>query len=350
MQPSQLPGISEFVRAQNGYLCLMNQALYPVGKIEWCICALYAQDQSKIREYCATNTHKKDANKAQSLNGYLWAVYSLKKEKMKIRCLTDTRVVDIRPPLITIHVGNGCEAYSNNLYIPAKSELTSRDDTAARHIYFKQFNKGNQNLMKYSLIEDLGKKKLANKEIENLPDHLAALPILRFNELKRRLVEIKKPLHIHSNVVAIILLVGGILPTPFLAYILWRIYKVCSRVRGFKPMMQLFNEKKGEVFNVNTIVTNRLHILETRLSSLLSSITAIPGTELALPSASYRPDPPPRRDSLPIVELNIIQQTIQETVKDLDRQSSKVRRYKKYLQKQAADTEKKSTDATEPDN
>ena len=115
-------------------------------------------------------------------------------------------------------------------------------------------------------------------------------------------------------------------------------------------MMQLFNEKKGEVFNVNTKVTNRLYTLETRLSSLLSSITAIPGTDLALSSTSYRPEPPPRRDSLPVVELNVTQKTIQETVKDLDRESSNVRCYKKYLQRQAADTEKKFADANEPNN
>ena len=47
-----------------GYLCLMNQALYPVGKIEWCIYALFTQDQNKIREYCAINTQKREANKA----------------------------------------------------------------------------------------------------------------------------------------------------------------------------------------------------------------------------------------------------------------------------------------------
>ena len=85
-------------------------------------------------------------------------------------------------------------------------------------------------------------------------------------------------------------------------------------------MMQLFNEKKDEVFNVNALVTNRLHTLETRLTSLLSSITAILGTGLALPSTSYKLEPPPRRDSLPMVELNVTQQTIQETVKDLNRE------------------------------
>ena len=249
-----------------------------------------------------------------------------------------------------VYVGNGCEAHSSNLYIPAKSEITSRDDTLVRHVYFQQFNEDYQNLTKYSLIEDLGIKQLTDREIENLPDCLAALPVLRFNELKRRLVEIKRPLYIHSNVVAIIFLVGGVLLTLSLAYILWRIYRVCSRVKSLKPVIQLFNEKKGQVFNANALVTSRLHTLEAKLTSLLGSIAAIPGTELALPSTSHKPELPPRRDSLPMVELNVTQQTIQETVKDLDRESSKVRHYRKYLQRQAADTEGKPTGATEPDN
>ena len=239
--------------------------------------------------------------------------------------------MDIKPPLTIIYVGNGSEAYSSNLYIPAKSELTSRDDTVIRHNYFQQFNEKYQNLTKYSLIGDLGIEKLTNKEIENLPDLLPALPTLRFNELKRRLVEIKKPLHIHSNMVA-----------PCLAYILWRIYKVHSKLRGFKPVVQMFNDKKFEAPNISTIMTNRLHALETRLTSLLSSITT-PGTELALPSTSCGPEPPPRKNSLPMVELNVTQQMVQETVKDMDIESSKIRHYKKYLQNCAVDAEKKTS-------
>ena len=327
--------------ATEGYLCLMNQALYPIEKLEWCTYALFAQDQSKIRQYCAINTQKRDANRAQSLDGYLWAVSSLKREKMQVRCLLDTHVIDIKPPLTIIYVGNGCEAYSNNLYIPAKSELTSRDDTVVRHNYFQQFNEKYQNLTKYSLIEDLGIEKLTDKEIENLPDHLAALPTLRFNELKRRLVDIKKPLHIHSNTVVILLLIGGIMLTPCLAYILWRIYKVHSKLRGIKPVVQMFNDKKFEAPNISTVMTNRLHALETRLTSLLSSI-ATPGTELALPSTSSGPELPPRKDSRPMVELNVTQQMIQETVKDMDIESTKIRRYKKYLQSRAMGAEKKT--------
>ena len=138
------------------------------------------QNEDKKRAHCTINTQKRDANKAQSLEGYLWAVTTLKKEKMQIRCLTDTHIIDVKPPLTIIHVGNGCEAYSSNLFIPAKSELTSKDNAVVRHTYFQQFNEDYQNITRYSLIEDLGLIKLTKKEIENLPDHLTALPNLHF--------------------------------------------------------------------------------------------------------------------------------------------------------------------------
>ena len=130
--------------------------------------------------------------------------------------------------------------------------------------------------------------------------------------------------------------------TPCLAYILWRIYKVRSKLRGFKPVVQMFKYKKFEAPNISTVMTNRLHALETRLTSLLSSI-ATPGTELALPFMSHGPEPPPRKNSLPMVELNVTQQMVQETVKDMDIESSKIRRYKKYLQNRAIDAEKKTS-------
>ena len=101
------------------------------------------------------------------------------------------------------------------------------------------------------------------------------------------------------------------------------------------------NDKKFETPNISTSMTNRLHALETRLTSLLSSF-ATPGMELALPSTSHGPDTPPRKNSLPMVELNVTQQMVQETVKDMDIESSKIRRYKKYLQNRAIDAEEKT--------
>ena len=80
----------------------MNQALYPVDKIEWCVYALYKQDTERIGTYCTIITTFRHANMAQSLDGYLWAVSSLKEEKMRIRCLEDSHLEDIK------HIINDC--------------------------------------------------------------------------------------------------------------------------------------------------------------------------------------------------------------------------------------------------
>ena len=85
----------------------------------------------------------------------------------------------------------------------------------------------------------------------------------------------------------------------------------------------MLNDKKIETSNISTLMANRLHALETRLTSLLNNITT-PGLELVLP---------PRRDSLAMVELNVTQKMVQETVKDMDMESSKVRHYNKLTKR-----------------
>ena len=77
-------------------------------------------------------------------------------------------------------MGDGCEAYSSNLLIPPKSELTSTDSSLVRHNYFQSFNEEYQNITRYSLIKDLGIVKLNPKEIAKIPDWLTALPKLQF--------------------------------------------------------------------------------------------------------------------------------------------------------------------------
>ena len=222
-------------------------------------------------------------------------------------------------------MGDGCEAYSSNLFIPAKSELTSTDSSLVRHNYFQKFNEEYQNITRYSLIKDLGIVKLKPKEIAKIPDRLTVLPKLQFKELKRRLVEIKQPLNIHSHISSILVLIGGLILCPIIAYVLWRIYRVHSNIRGFTPMVKIFNDKKDNLFNLGGIVSNRLQTLETKFCSLIGSTApdASPRTGPALPSTSARPAPPPRSDSIPMLNINISPQVIQQTVKNIERRRSK---------------------------
>ena len=134
-------------------------------------------------------------------------------------------------------------------------------------------------------------------------------------------MEIKQPLNIHSNISFILIIVGGLILCPVIAYVLWQIYRVRSNMKGVKPIVKIFNDKKDNLFNIGDIVSNRLQTLETKFSSLLGFVTldASPKTDLALPSTSDWPTSLPRSESIPMLDLHITPEDIQETVKDLEK-------------------------------
>ena len=65
---------------------------------------------------------------------------------------------------------HGCEGYSSNLFIPAKSELTSEYETLSQHVFFLHFNEEYQDLTRYSLIEQLQIEQLMPNKLKNLPN------------------------------------------------------------------------------------------------------------------------------------------------------------------------------------
>ena len=109
----------------NGHLCMFKQALYPMEHTNWCIYALFINDEKQIERNCFLKTIICTTNLAYSLDGYLWTMSALAAEKLQIRCVIETRVITINPPLQIVDIGNGCKAYSASIYIPAKSKLTA---------------------------------------------------------------------------------------------------------------------------------------------------------------------------------------------------------------------------------
>ena len=109
----------------NRHLCMFKQALYPVEQMNWCIYALFINDEKQIERNCILKTINRTMNLTYSLDGYLWATSTLATEKLQIRCVMETNVITIKPPLQIADIGNGCEAYSTSIYIPAKLELTT---------------------------------------------------------------------------------------------------------------------------------------------------------------------------------------------------------------------------------
>ena len=121
-------------------ICILEQALYPVEHITWCVYALFIDDEHCIKRDCKYTVSRVSGNRAISLGGYLWAVSSIKQEQLQVRCLQETHMIEIQPPLQIVYLGNGCEGYSPSMFLPAKNEMTTHAQIESCREYFLQFN------------------------------------------------------------------------------------------------------------------------------------------------------------------------------------------------------------------
>ena len=179
-----------------GHLCMFDEPLYPVEKIDWCLCALFMNDLSKIDLNCKFTAMVRHTNLAHSLDGYLWAVSSLATEKLQIRCLHHTSVITIEPPLHIVDIGNGCEAFPPTLYIPAKSELTTTMQSLTRCQFFLQYNLQYVKMSSFVIFHEMTFEHLTPEELMDLHAKVQTLGPMNmklFNE-KLRLIDENYPL------------------------------------------------------------------------------------------------------------------------------------------------------------
>ena len=101
-------------------------------------------------------------------NGYLWAISALAAEKLQIRCVMETHVVTIKPPLQIVDMGNGYEAYSASIYIPAKSELTATLQSIIRSQFFPDYNFSYTNVSNFLVWYKLDFSTVTDTEIKTL--------------------------------------------------------------------------------------------------------------------------------------------------------------------------------------
>ena len=160
----------------NGHLCMFDQALYPVERINWCIYALFVNDHDQIRRDCFLKTLNRTTSLAYSLDGYLWAISAMAAKKLQIRCVMETHVVAIKPPLQIVDVGNGCKAFSASIYIPAKSELTATLQSITRSQFFLDYNFNYTNVSNFLVWYKLDFAKLTDTEIKTLKAKVLQLP------------------------------------------------------------------------------------------------------------------------------------------------------------------------------
>ena len=169
----------------NGHLCMFNQALYPVEQMNWCIYTLFINNEEQIERNCYLKTINRTTNLAYNLDGYLWAISALATEKLQKRCVMETHVLTIKPPLQIVDIGNGCEAYSASIYIPAKSELTATLPSMARSQFFLDYNFNYTNVSNFLIWHKTNFATLTTDEIKTLKAKMLKLPKMPMDIFKK---------------------------------------------------------------------------------------------------------------------------------------------------------------------
>ena len=125
-------------------------------------------------------------NRAISLGGYLWAVTSIEQEQLQVRCLEETHMIEIQPPLQIVYLGNGCEGYSPSMFLPAKNEMTTHAQIESRKEYFLQFNNVYTPDRYIGLWWQFRTKMMSQEEAKAFITQVAPLGTMDYSLLRRR--------------------------------------------------------------------------------------------------------------------------------------------------------------------
>ena len=237
-----------------GGLCKMNQAMYPSDKINWCVWALYTRNDDMIKKVCTYNVQRRDGNLAQSLGGYLWAISSIATEKIQMRCLKETNIVEIKSVLQIIYIVDSCEGYSPSLAIAAKTEITSNFNIDNRVRFFISFNAEYQENKMIGVWAGIPVEYLTKEEVENVVEQLPEREPLNFDDIQSTVLKLKEyPYEIKQWMILVVLGIMAIIVVVTLVIIIWKIY----HMRGALVQM-------GEVFNIIKDKPNLSGLLEAR--------------------------------------------------------------------------------------
>ena len=269
----------------NGHLCMFKQALYPVEQMNWCIYALFINDEKQIERNCILKTINRTMNLAYSLDGYLWAISALATEKLQIRCVMETNVITIKPPLQIVDIGNGCEAYSASIYIPAKSELTTMIQSITRSQFFLEYNFNYTNVSNFLIWHKTNFATLTTNEIKTLKAKILKLPTMSmdiFNKALRNIDE-NYPFSMSPKLILALMILIGLCTIVIGILFIW-----------YKRRTSFTTSAMGNLHNLIPSLKEKIPTLDSLLP-ILAERALLQNVKNALTTVAVpqQPQPPP---------------------------------------------------------
>ena len=161
----------------------------------------------------------------------------------------ETCIVTIHPLLQIVDVGNGCEAYSTSLYIPAKSELTTTMQSLTRSQFFLDYNFNYTNVSNFVVWYKTNFVNLTKEEIESLKAKVLKLPTMSMDILDKTLETIDEhyPFSLSPKLILASLVITSICFIVFGILFIWYKRKTtltASTVGNLNKLIPSLTEKK----------------------------------------------------------------------------------------------------------
>ena len=150
--------------------------------------------------------------------------------------MQQTSVVTIDPPLRIINIGNGCEAFSSMIYIPAKSELTATMQSLTRSQFFLNYNFKYIKISTFVVFQNITIVKLTPEEKEQLKSKVKLLEPMDLLNQELQLIDENYPLSMPPWAILGLQLVSGGFILTELSMMTW----LCVKHRKSIPMLLKF--------------------------------------------------------------------------------------------------------------
>ena len=133
-------------------------------------------------------------------------------KKLQIRCVIETHVITIKPPIQIVDIGNGCEAYSASIYIPAKSELTTTLQSITWSQFSLDYNFNYANVNNFLIWHKTNFATLTTDEIRTLKAKMLKLLTMSMDTFKNALGNIDKnyPFSLSPKLILAVLVLTGV--------------------------------------------------------------------------------------------------------------------------------------------
>ena len=175
-------------------------------------------------------------------------------EKLQIRCVMETHVITIKPPLQIVDIGNGCKSYSASIYIPAKSELTTTIQLVTQSQFFLDYNFNYTNVSNFLIWHKTNFATLTTNEIKTLKAKMLKSPTMSMDIFKKVLGNIDKNYPFLMSLILALLVLTGICTIVIGILFIWHKRKTSFTSSTMGNLLKLIPSLKDKIPTLDSLL------------------------------------------------------------------------------------------------